>query len=62
MGPKENRNERIPRAKLTFLFGFVLSCAIGIMKAFQPQTNPKYQFPGPIYNSLALFNTPNHTP
>jgi hypothetical protein len=47
--------------KLSFLFGFILSWAIEIMKAFQPQTNPKYQFPGPIDNSLALFKTPNHT-
>ncbi len=43
-----------------FLFSFFLSWKIGIMKAFQPQTNPKYQLPGTICNSLILFLTPNH--
>jgi hypothetical protein len=27
----------------------------------QPQTNPKYRYPTPIYNFLALFEAPNHT-
>ena len=33
----------------------------GFWPIFQPQTNPKYQYPGPICSSLALFLTPNHT-
>jgi hypothetical protein len=54
MGPKENRYEP--------MLSYSACPQLGNRnhESVSTPNQPKYQFLGPIYNSLALFEAPNH--